>query len=459
MKTATVAERTAVVAAALAEADKRHDAERIRIPWRTGEIFATVVELPVDKVVLNPKSHRIRAQLESSSKLDVVADDPYGDEAQSVIEDLLRDAQWFADLKANLKDAGQLEPGVVTADGVLVNANTRCVALRDARIGYIRAAVLPADASQKEIDRLELRLQMKRDFQSDYSFTNELLFIEDLVEQYDFKPEAIAIEMGWASPTDPKGLARKADQARSYLRMLALIRELQDMSKDKLRIVSFDTSFQALQELDDEVEKLKSSDYQAARELRDARLVGILSGAGYRELREVDATFLEEHLVPAMEDRPILRPFIEQLTTATPPTVPTTLPGLDLLSQLSPPAEAQRRSAGPLLEMLLGTIDQTSLGLSSSTVPDLDRNLFCSELRLAIIGAAEDSKTERDAGGLLNRPLELVRKAIKQTKAAFDALATVENNPDFEQDRLLAAVVELGAMQVRLHERLDGPES
>src|ERR1700679_2588434 len=117
--------RKAGIERALAAANARPDAERIRVAWKSGDIAATVVELPVGDVVLNPNSHRIRAQLESSADRELVLHDPFNPLAQTAIEGLLRDAAEFDGLKASLKDVGQAEPGVVTATGLLVNSNTR----------------------------------------------------------------------------------------------------------------------------------------------------------------------------------------------------------------------------------------------------------------------------------------------------------------------------------------------
>jgi len=167
--------RAQSIRTALAAAEKRSDVERVRIAWKDTDLMATVVEIPLSSVVLNHRSHRIRAQLESSPRAEFVRRDPFSNEAQDVISELLRDTGRFDELRDNLKDRGQLDPGVVTHTGLLVNANTRCVALRELRKRHIRVAVLPEDATEEEIDRLELRLQMKRDFRRDYTFTNELL--------------------------------------------------------------------------------------------------------------------------------------------------------------------------------------------------------------------------------------------------------------------------------------------
>src|SRR5262245_4169188 len=89
--------------------------ERIPLPWRSqrGQTF-TVVDLPLDCVVLNPGSHRIRAQLASHPQRELVERDPFSQEAQEILADLLRKTEGFEDLKANLADVGQNEAGVVT---------------------------------------------------------------------------------------------------------------------------------------------------------------------------------------------------------------------------------------------------------------------------------------------------------------------------------------------------------
>jgi hypothetical protein len=159
--------RKQAIVEALAEAANNPDVERIQLPWRGSQIKATVVRLPLDAVVLNPRSHRIRSQLESSRDAAAVKSAPFEDSAQRLITEILRGTEKFDDLKANLKDVGQNEPGVVSVNGLLVNANTRCVALRDINARDIRVAVLPEDATDADIDRLELNLQMVRDFRRD----------------------------------------------------------------------------------------------------------------------------------------------------------------------------------------------------------------------------------------------------------------------------------------------------
>jgi hypothetical protein len=459
MPQSTEAERVELVKNALDAANAQPNAERMRLSWRSGHTSATVVELPVDKVVLNPKSHRIRSQLESSPDLKLVEEAPFSDEAQSVIEELLRQAEEFGGLRANVADVGQIEPGVVTATGMLINANTRCVALRDNGERYIRAGVLPSDATAEEIDRLELRLQMKHDFQSEYTFTNELLFLDDLVRQYHYTPEKIAVEMGWASPSDQRGLKRMAEQVQSYTRILTLIREVQHMSGGKIPTVTFDGTRQALIELDREVETRKPSNYREAREIRDARLVGILTGAGYRELREIGSDFVEDFLIPAMHDRPSLSPHVETLTVAAEESPAVAPLGLDLFADepATGPTEP-RRSAAALLSLLTRNPDQETIELpgDDGVTHTFNRAIFQVELKTAIEGAAEDVRLTREAGDSLDRPRDLIRKATKHVQAAIEAYSEVAGRPDLDLERLRQAADELGLAKASFRTLIDG---
>lgn len=451
MATTTPEARAQIIADALASAQAQPDAERVRLAWKDGEYTATVIEIPLTAVVLNPRSHRIRSQLESAEQKDVVARDPFGETAQNLIAEILRSTERFEDLKSNLKDVGQIDPGVVSHNGLLVNANTRCVALNDLGKRYIRVAVLPQDASQEEIDRLELRLQMKRDFRRPYTFTNELLFIEDLVRQYHDKPAQIAVAMNWASEAQGASLKKAEEQVQQRLRMLALIREVQHMSGERVPLTDFDDTQQAIQEIDEDYEALKKRDEGAARRLRDARIVGVLSEVGYRELREIDETFVEDYLLPSMEEQDLFRGITDRLLQLRPPENGEPLPGLDVLG----PAEVQpigQRTAAPLLALLTETAGKERVVATDSNGPILDqpRTAFVAELKVAIISAAQDARDDRQEGDRLDRPRALVRRASRIVRNASQVYQRVKTAPAFNAALFRVAVEELRSVQEAL---------
>ncbi|MEA3001477.1 MAG: hypothetical protein QOH81_265 [Sphingomonadales bacterium] len=451
--------RAQSIRTALTAAEKRSDSERVRVAWKDDHLMATVVEIPLSAAVLNPRSHRIRAQLESSCMGEVVQRDPFSDDAQDAIAELLRDTGLFDELRDNLKDQGQLDPGVVTHTGLLVNANTRCVALRDLGKRHIRVAVLPEDATEDEIDRLELRLQMKRDFRRDYTLTNELLFIDDLIKKYKYKPREIALEMGWSSKSDRGGLKRAEEMVQQSVRMLTIIREVQELSAGQLPLTKFDDSRQSISELDEDYERLKKNDPVAAARLRDTRLVALLSDVGYREMRLIDEQFLEDYLVDALEEQDSFKGRVDALFSGPPAgSELTEVPGLDVLlieSARAPnPAE---RSAAPLLALLAETAGQEKIKIlvASEGEVSIPRERFVAELKAAIDTAAADAKVDREKGDLLDRPLNFVRRAKKHLITASEAYDRAKTDPKFEQASLRTALEDLGGAHQALIKKLN----
>ena len=120
-------ERISVAVAALADIPGQY--EQISIPWNGELIIVPVIRIPLDAIVLNQRSHRIKAELESHPERVDIAADPFSEHAQEVLSALLRGTDDYAILKEDLKEHGQRDFGVVTRIGLLVNANTRAVAL------------------------------------------------------------------------------------------------------------------------------------------------------------------------------------------------------------------------------------------------------------------------------------------------------------------------------------------
>jgi len=111
-------------------------------------------------------------------KRSIVEKDPTSSEAQEVLASLLRKTERFNKLKDELKELSQQNPGLISRDGLLINGNTRVVALRDLGVDGVDVAVLPADAMARDFLDLEMSLQMRRLTHQDYTFTNELLLID-----------------------------------------------------------------------------------------------------------------------------------------------------------------------------------------------------------------------------------------------------------------------------------------
>ncbi len=307
--------QAAVDAAKQAVASGGGTAEELR--WKGGKLVLPAATVDLDVVLLSPHSHRIKAQLQSlpQSEQDLVAADPYGPQAQSLIAHLLRETPGFERIKNALANDGQLYAGVLTTGGVLVNANTRAVALRDLREQYIKVVILPADAGPKEITELELQLQMEQEVKQDYSFTSQLLFIEDLINSGNYTTLEVGRALRPSLTTSKKDTKAAVDLVEGELRLLGLIREIVSASGGVLNFLYFDDQRQALIEIDQDYQRLKSNKPEEAGRVRDAQLAAMIAGVDYRRLREIDSNLLDNYVVPALGESTTLAPHIDTLLT------------------------------------------------------------------------------------------------------------------------------------------------
>src|SRR5690606_23628532 len=120
---------------------------------------------------------------------EVLNANPWCEQAQEYLAYLLRcnpanpdqEDPDFRALVEELDDFGQREPGIITDEGILVDGNTRCAALRELGVKNIRVGILPPDAGRRDINDVELALQLRRDKRRDYSYVNRLIAIEEQI--------------------------------------------------------------------------------------------------------------------------------------------------------------------------------------------------------------------------------------------------------------------------------------
>jgi hypothetical protein len=80
-----------------------------------------VVTISPEVPLLNPDNSRLRAQLREHPQYSLVATNPASPEAQKILAYLLSSTEKFGELKTQLVDYGQQEPGIISRDGTLVN--------------------------------------------------------------------------------------------------------------------------------------------------------------------------------------------------------------------------------------------------------------------------------------------------------------------------------------------------
>jgi hypothetical protein len=147
-----------------------------------------VLRLPTNLLIFNIRNGRFRAELlekeeELSRKLD-----PTDKKDSNIIKDLLlkQDDNETELLKADILKNGQIEPGIITFDGAVINANRRMAILillfedkREQKFSFIKVARLPQGVDEQDIWRIEAGLQFGKDFRLKYGGVNELLKLKE----------------------------------------------------------------------------------------------------------------------------------------------------------------------------------------------------------------------------------------------------------------------------------------
>ena len=192
----TAAERKAKIAEITGGNYFSTDGKGKRIRY-CGEVKTFIeYEIPMDLIIYNVENGRI-ASLVKSYEREHSSLNPEKEEDAKQIAQFLYDSNDIANKKTkrNIVANGQLETGIITCDGVLVDGNRRVSLMRQiisdssfstserARCEKFRAIVLPEDADKKEILRLETTFQMGADEKVGYNAIEKYLHAQDLSDQ------------------------------------------------------------------------------------------------------------------------------------------------------------------------------------------------------------------------------------------------------------------------------------
>ena len=294
--------------------------ETVTVQLRGASVNLPVISMPIAQLFLNPDTHRVRAQ----RLLDPVRDAklqqaPWSDEAQAYLESLLKanpsdptqaDPE-YAELLEELRRDGQLAAGVVTRKGVLVDGNTRCVALKELGVTDIRLGVLPASADWRDISQVELRIQLRRDKRRDYPYINRLISVEeqidagsreeDVAREWNLRPASLRADR-WAFQLIKDAVERSATSGGS-----------------KLTQLQFNDQQESFRELHRHYSKLAATDPEAAERLKESRLAAILLGLPKTSLRFLEGEFFGTYLSERLP---------EDLKPNVPNATPVSIPGL-----------------------------------------------------------------------------------------------------------------------------------
>jgi len=280
---------------------QQDNGEKMTVEWRGQPLHMNVISMPVEALYYNPDTHRVRAQRSlDPDRNRILAEEPWGSAGQDYLDFLLKcqpsdptkiDPDFEA-LRDGLKDFGQMQPGLISRSGILVNGNTRCAALREIGVRHIRVGVLPADTSRADISAVELSLQLRRENKRDYSYINYLIAMEEQLTE-GRRLEDIS--------RDFHVRAKTLEQDRwVYSVIQEVIERSTTDSGHKLGLIDFEDHQEKLRELYRSYTKEAATSRDGAESLKESRLAMIVLGFSKTDVRLAKPDFHERYLEPKL---------------------------------------------------------------------------------------------------------------------------------------------------------------
>lgn len=357
-----------------------------------------VVTLPIDLPLLNHDNSRLSAQLVDHPQRKAVESDPTSTSSQEILSDLLMRTEKFEELREQLKELGQQKAGLISRDGMLINGNTRLVALRKLGLSGIDVAVLPSDALPEDFLDIEMSLQLTTLTHQDYTFTNQLLLMRRYLDAGGtHTEETLARKLGW--------MRRAKVRINQHMRMLYMIEEIRALHSEPFPYEYFDTRFQMLKDLDEKYQELLSTDFEAAESLKWSRITAMFLGINKDQVRAVDEDFFEDRVLPRLEKSGNKFDLFYQSTKDT-------SDGLDELLGGRTPRESQSPDLKKFATALVNTLDITT----GEVQPEI-ANQF-QEVKVATFLAAEDKITTQKRKSILAGPT----KALQEMRLDLDRI-------------------------------------
>lgn len=414
--------------------------ETLTVPLQRGSAVLPVVTLPLSVPVLNAKSFRIAPKLADHPQATVVTSDPYGPEAQRIVTELVRSEHRHAgDLKESLKD-GQDQPGVITREGVLINANTRCVLMRelaaegDLRAQAIRVAVLPSDVLDPELLDLEAVLQKQKEHKDEYNLVSELMMLRTLHTEANMTEQQIARRQRLSS----------AKEVTLRFRVLDLMERARHRADPPLAIGVFARERDKLQNWKELLKNVNEIERDSGIEAADRHIEGwlasyLLGQDSVHQLRNATEGWVDRHLVDALGQGDALASAIAGSVTtpadpAQDPELGPTPEGLDLLASGVQEGDNQAATAASeVFKLTLKVMDPKP----GATVTFPDGSVHPAEevrarLQTSVRKGLEASKARIKAGGRYVAPERLLKNAKDALASAINALDEVARDPAFD---------------------------
>jgi hypothetical protein len=147
-----------------------------------------VYRIPIELLRYNIRNGRFASELKAKEKQLGRNVDSRKPADAKIIQQLLlgQNPSETALLKEDLAKHEQVDPGIVTHDGAVINANRRMSVIsqlfdetNEPKWKYLKAAILPDSVTEQDLWRIEAGLQFSKDFRLEYGPINELLKLRE----------------------------------------------------------------------------------------------------------------------------------------------------------------------------------------------------------------------------------------------------------------------------------------
>jgi hypothetical protein len=250
-----------------------------------------VFRLPIKSLRYNIRNGRFAAELRAAeAKEGRKLDTSNPEDATTVQNILLSQSKEETDfLKRDLKKKGQIDPGLITYDGYVINGNRRMAVFNllyeddpDPRFEYLDVQILPKSVTPKDLWRIEAGLQLSRDKRVDYSPINQLLKIEEGFKA-GLKPAEIARSYyGKVTKGDITKSLERLKLMKEYLAYIGRPEQLKEANKLETKFINFQNQLKKLDK-----EGVSRSDKNKAIALGYEIMLGEIRHVDIRRLAEV----------------------------------------------------------------------------------------------------------------------------------------------------------------------------
>lgn len=190
-----------------------------------------IYDIDMEFLLFNQHNGRLETEMLTWQAETGLEAQEYDDEVHNKIRGFLWDVnpKRNKETQADLAEKGQLEPGITTMDGVIIDGNRRAMLLQRMNKSYLTAVVLPDayDENEKEIVKLETQYQLGEDPKLGYGPIEKYLHAKRLGRLRISEPEKL-MSLNRTEFQKLLGIMELMDEYLTYIRCAGLYNLLKD---------------------------------------------------------------------------------------------------------------------------------------------------------------------------------------------------------------------------------------